>query len=248
MFGMDRRRCTTIRDLGGELHSNWKRVAGWLCIGQVDWRFRVTLGPVSLDLRLKCGIHTISLLLSYSIMACREKSGYWCPQCNKCFNVENTVIKHMGQPWSDCATSWMHNLEDISSNLSDHNVLIPSQLVPNLYAQDAPMDDAPIADQEEPDCLDNGSNVQSDTRSWHTDMNPGAAHTYGPGTTFMDKFDCDEHANRRTHNIYYPFSSRSDWQLGAWLLHSHLSIESINQFLHLDLVSTCIWLLSAVYY
>ena len=92
----------------------------------------------------------------------------------------------------------MHNLEDISSNISDHNVLIPSQLVPNLYAQDVPMDDAPIANQEEPDCLDNGSNVQGDTQSWHTDMYPGAAHTYCPGTTFMDKFDCDEHANQHT--------------------------------------------------
>ena len=56
-------------------------------------------------------------------------------------------------------------MEDISSNLSDHNALIPSQLVPNLYAQDVPMDDAPIANQEEPDCLDNGSNVQGDTTS-----------------------------------------------------------------------------------
>ena len=151
---------------------------------------------MSLDLRLKCGICTISLLLSYSIMAHCRKSGYRCPCCNEHFNVENTVIKHMGWPWSDCATSWMHNLEDISSNLSDHNALIPSQLVPNLYAQDGPMYDAPVANQEEPD----------------------STCTYGPGTTFMDKFDCDEHANRRTHNIYYPFPSWSDWQLGAWLL------------------------------
>ena len=98
-------------------------------------------------------------------MAHYRKSGYQCPLCNIHFNVESTVIKHMGQPWSDCATSWMCNLEDISSNLSDHNALIPSQLVPNLYAQDVPMDDAPIANQEEPDCLDNGSNVQGDTTS-----------------------------------------------------------------------------------
>lgn len=99
------------------------------------------------------------------------------------------------------------------------------------------MNDAPIADQEGPagqECLDNGFNVH-DTR--HTDRYPGAACTYGHGVTFMNKFDSDQHADQRTQNIYYPFSSRSDWQLGAWLLRSHLSMESINQFLRLDLVS-----------
>ena len=110
------------------------------------------------------------------------------------------------------------------------------------------MDDAPIADQEEPDCLDDGFNVQGDTASQHADMYPGAACMYGPGTTFMDKFDCDKYADWHMHNIYYPFSSWSDWQLGAWLLCSHLSMESINQFLHLNLVSILIWLLSAVYF
>ena len=125
--------------------------------------------------------------------------------------MENTVIKHMGQPWSDCATSWMCNLEDISSNPSNHDALIPSQLVPNLYAQNIPTDDAPIADQEEPDCLDDGFNVQGDTASQHADMYPGAACMYGPGTTFMDKFDCDKHTDWCMHNIYYPFPSWSDW-------------------------------------
>ena len=101
------------------------------------------------------------------------------------------------------------------------------------------MDDVPIGDQERArqECLDDGSNV-CDTQ--HTDVYPGAVCMYGPGVTFMDKFDLDKHADQQTQNTYYPFSSWSDWQLGAWLLCSHLSMESINQFLHLDLVSSLI--------
>ena len=69
-------------------------------------------------------------------------------------------------------------------------------------------------------------------------MYPGAAHTYGPGVTFMGKFNSDKHSNWQTYNIYYPFPLQSDWQLGSWLLCSPLSMESIDQFLQLDFVST----------
>lgn len=172
-------------------------------------------------------------------MARRRKSRHQCPRCFKCFKNESAVIKHMGQPWSDCATSWMRNLEDLSSSLSSQRNLsstqVPAQSVPNLY--DTPMNVASIADQGGPreEYLSDDNSEEYGTR--HTDMYPGASRIYGPGTTFMNKFDNDQHADQRRQNIYYPFSSRSDWQLGAWLLRSHLSMESIDQFLKLDLVS-----------
>ena len=62
--------------------------------------------------------------LHYSSMGRRWKSGqYWCPWCNKHFRKEVLVVNHMSQPWSDCATSWMHNLEILS--LSDQSTALP---------------------------------------------------------------------------------------------------------------------------
>ena len=66
---------------------------------------------------------------------------------------------------------------------------------------------------------------------------PGAARSYGLGTTFMKSFDLDQHSNNRFENPYYPFASRQDWQLAYFLLSSGMSMKLINQFLRLELVS-----------
>jgi hypothetical protein len=65
---------------------------------------------------------------------------------------------------------------------------------------------------------------------------PGVGHFAVPGKTFMQKFDKDPHFSNRSDNVYYPFASREDWQLGHFLLSSGLSMALINQFLCLDLV------------
>ncbi|KAI6003153.1 hypothetical protein EDD15DRAFT_2385610 [Pisolithus albus] len=65
---------------------------------------------------------------------------------------------------------------------------------------------------------------------------PGATQTYKGGSTFINKFDADEFGQQRSSNIYYPFASRGDWELGSWLLHSGLSMGAIDVFLSLDLV------------
>lgn len=99
---------------------------------------------------------------------------------------------------------------------------------------DVLMDDLPALDQEESE-QEYHRNPHSNT-GHHTDMYPGAGKVYGTGETFTQKFNRDQYADWRVHNIYYPFSSRPDWQLGAWLLHSRLSMEAIDEFLWLDLV------------
>jgi hypothetical protein len=38
-------------------------------------------------------------------------------------------------------------------------------------------------------------------------------------------------------NLYYPFASRDEWELAAFLLRSDLSLASIDSFLSLKLVS-----------
>ncbi|KAI5985287.1 hypothetical protein EDD15DRAFT_2176081 [Pisolithus albus] len=65
---------------------------------------------------------------------------------------------------------------------------------------------------------------------------PGAAQMYKGGSTFINKFDADEFGQQRSSNIYYPFASRGDWELGSWLLRSGLSMGAIDVFLSLDLV------------
>ena len=78
-------------------------------------------------------------------------------------------------------------------------------------------------------------------------MFPGAGQTYGTGQTFMDKFDADQYAHYRSSNLYYPFASKAEWQLGSWLLQLKLSMQAINEFLRLDLVSL-IYLFSLLMY
>ncbi|KAF9037975.1 hypothetical protein BJ165DRAFT_1352997, partial [Panaeolus papilionaceus] len=56
------------------------------------------------------------------------------------------------------------------------------------------------------------------------------------GQTFMDKFDQDIHASKRKSNVYYPFSTRAEWELAYFLLQSGLSMLSIDDFLKLDLI------------
>ena len=72
----------------------------------------------------------------------------------------------------------------------------------------------------------------------------GAAREYGRGTTFLETFDCDPYAQARKTNLYYPFASRDEWELAAFLLRSDLSLALIDSFLSLKLVSVLYWLVS----
>ncbi|KAI6018236.1 hypothetical protein PISMIDRAFT_629398, partial [Pisolithus microcarpus 441] len=65
---------------------------------------------------------------------------------------------------------------------------------------------------------------------------PGAAQRYNGGSTFANKFDVDKFSKHRSLNIYYPFASSGDWELGSWLLCSGLSMSVINTFLSLSLI------------
>ena len=66
---------------------------------------------------------------------------------------------------------------------------------------------------------------------------PGAAQTFGRAKTFMDTFDADRHADQRKDHPYYPFASRNEWEFASFLLCSNLSMNSIDKFLNLELVS-----------
>ncbi|KIM56454.1 hypothetical protein SCLCIDRAFT_132585 [Scleroderma citrinum Foug A] len=54
----------------------------------------------------------------------------------------------------------------------------------------------------------------------------------------MDQFDTDSFSSLRKTNLYYPFASQQDWELGSWLLRSGLSLVAIDKFLLLELVKS----------
>ncbi|KAG1794236.1 uncharacterized protein HD556DRAFT_1443180 [Suillus plorans] len=63
-----------------------------------------------------------------------------------------------------------------------------------------------------------------------------AAKVYKHGQTFQDRFDMDAYAVQRKDNLYYPFASCQDWELGSFLLCLSLSMAAIDEFLGLELV------------
>ncbi|KAG2338226.1 hypothetical protein BDR05DRAFT_952051 [Suillus weaverae] len=50
------------------------------------------------------------------------------------------------------------------------------------------------------------------------------------GLTFLDLFDANEYVECRKENLFYPFASKEEWEVGDFLLHSSLSMTVINKF------------------
>lgn len=57
------------------------------------------------------------------------------------------------------------------------------------------------------------------------------------GANLLQQIRNDRHAVHRRENLYYPFRSRGDWQLGQWLTNSKLTQAQIDSFLKLEEVS-----------
>ena len=66
---------------------------------------------------------------------------------------------------------------------------------------------------------------------------PSAGHIFGQGQSFMSNFHADKFAEYRAQNIYYPFASRGEWELGAFLTQANMSMKVIDEFLSLESVS-----------
>lgn len=66
---------------------------------------------------------------------------------------------------------------------------------------------------------------------------PSVNKTFGYGTSFLNQFNGDSFMHMQKDNVYYPFASFDDWEMGLWLLHSRLSMAAIDSFLSLKIVS-----------
>jgi len=182
----------------------------------------------------------LKILLSISCLFSMPR----CPRCSKNFQDMSRVMNHMNQPSSSCLSyyeeiSHANALQVPNSNL---NILAgngPQSLhqkltdVPNDLMDVATDFDSPIMDIDNTDTL-----PATWTSAPFLEMYPGAAQTFGRAPTFMDVFDADPHAPKRKQHPYYPFASREEWQLASFLLCSDLSMNAIDKFLKLGLVSS----------
>ncbi len=66
---------------------------------------------------------------------------------------------------------------------------------------------------------------------------PTAGKIYGKGRTILQEIDDkDEYKKERKTNVYHPFMSRQDFEMGAWLSQSNASMSQIDDFLKLPYV------------
>jgi hypothetical protein len=146
----------------------------------------------------------------------------------------------MNQPWSKCA-SWMHDLIKISDSINlPQNGHESSQLRHSSPSETSANNNFDMDVVEPTDNSERRSSISTtptDATQMYTENFPGAGSTYGTGQTFMNIFDTDQYAHFRTHNLYYPFASKAEWELASFLLSSNLSMQAIDEFLLLELVS-----------
>jgi hypothetical protein len=140
----------------------------------------------------------------------------------------------MNQPLGSCF-GYIHEVVSLADELNNHKKRHrPQQPIESELELATDMEDTFMEDSDnfmDCDTMDDGAGGR-----FVQEYN-GAARTFGPGTTFMQQFECDEFAEERTQNLFYPFASRAEWELAAFLLRSDLSLAALDMFLSLDLVS-----------
>jgi len=159
-----------------------------------------------------------------------------CPSCGKGgFATHNAISRHMSQQKSGCST-WFDNLVRIHEDLlgRDHDGPNHSPHTTSIDEQFGDIGEYNPWVNSDEEMLD--GTREDNSESSPIEYFPGAAQAFVGGSTFLDRFEADQFSNCRSSNIYYPFASRGDWQMGSWLLRSGLSMSAINTFLSLDLV------------
>ena len=142
--------------------------------------------------------------------------GGQCPSCRKCFANNSLILQHMNHPRTSCQ-NWFQYLEAVcleqSTSASDDNT-------------DYEMANA----NQEP----LGGNLVTTTQC--EVVHPNLPMVLGLGPGFMEWFHADPHAEKRSENIYYPFSSKDEWGLTSWLSCSGLSMRATDDLLALPIV------------
>ena len=139
----------------------------------------------------------------------------------------------MNQPLGPCF-GYIHEVVSLADELEKykkrHRPQQSEESTPATDMEDAFMEDAFM----DYDTIDDGAG----SSGRFVEEYDGAAITFGQGTTFMQQFECDEFTEARAQNLFYPFASRAEWELAAFLLRLDLSLAALDTFLSLNLVST----------
>ena len=145
-----------------------------------------------------------------------------CPSCGRGgFKDHVAVAKHMSQPHSGC-NSWLDDLVRIQDHLTRPCTL-------DLDDMQEPQEDEACVIHPHPDAgkvFDMDVEVGAVESGVNAEYFPHAARVYDGGLTFMDQFDTDPFSTLRRSNLFYPFASWQDWELGSWLLRSGLSVKT----------------------
>ena len=156
-----------------------------------------------------------------------------CPSCSRGgFADHEAVARHMSQPRSGCS-----NWSDILIHLQED--MFATQIQDSMMAIYKPRTTQEHLDLSIDDGIVEGpwgDKSQLPDQSSTTVYFNGATCIFGVGKTFLNKFNNDLFNSYWELNIYYPFASCGDWELGSWLLCSSLSMIMINSLLSLELV------------
>lgn len=145
----------------------------------------------------------------------------------------------MNQPASRCH-GWVDNLVQIGELLdkeANSEGRIANSASPESVAQASggwkPPARESLGLEEEIDVDQPGDPHQGTVEEF-----PGAAAIFlRQPNSFLERFDRDQFSQERRSNLYYPFASREDWEMGLWLTRSGLSMAAIDSLLSLELVS-----------
>lgn len=148
-----------------------------------------------------------------------------CPTCFRRFASNSSVLRHMNSPQTSCLT-WFDFLESISP---------PGRHTPT----DGPDHDEASHTSSPPHNSETACNdglVDDPAPTQYEDTHPNIPFIFGSGQGFIDAFNSDGFAEKRKHNLYFPFSSKEEWGLALWLSRSGLSMRAIDDLLALPIV------------
>ena len=156
-----------------------------------------------------------------------------CPICNRNLKSRKALLSHMNQPQSTCF-NYFDEMVNLTDDLAKFKARSQHRFNAGTSGTEEPMDLDPAMDLNDP-------SMEVDLDSEHTgevfiEKYDGAAKEYGLGKTFMMEFNNDSFSDERITNLYYPFTSRAEWEFAFFLLRSDLSMATIDKFLSLELV------------
>lgn len=168
----------------------------------------------------------------------------FCPDCGRRFSDETNLLRHINQPSNTCGSSIRADSpvfqvdRDIPVQAainSPRQVHSHPDSPPSLGTRLDDLDDHAFQDFDM-DLFPDGPDPNPDDDDC-VEYHPRTSPAFPGGKTFMDHFFADQYASLRRENVFYPFASQEDWQIGSWLLRSGLSMAAIDTFLSLNLAS-----------